>query len=673
MTTLTNQQAVGKKKSGKTAAQKQKAALASRAAARKYRAERGAGILVLDAPEFDTLNANGLISYDNSRKPLPITIDVSGLGLNPAEDFVDVHMRGRGVTGWGARLYRITFNRPGDPSPDDPIVRDLPVSRLTPGEHEVGYIVWEGESTPTESDPALLEVDHEPPYGREYPLAPVLPDFVISAGEINQQVIDANPDGLVCTYPDYPAKGRKPDDSIAVYFGRYSSSQLYAEPIDTFPVTDALSFTLEWDQLDFSKGGDYYLFCVYTDLAENSSRDSTPAHVSVKVVADPVPLAAEVDLAPQPADGLIDLTDAQNPDGVHAIIRKYDNDLPTDVIELQYGSQPAMRFDVSLYLPFPLLLPIPTEAIFNEYAGSTGEQPTVINYVVDRNGAETNAPEASFLVDLSAPGPDPSEEEENDLLNLVTVVGVTDPDEENVLLPGDFGEDATLTIVLWDVPLPAPGITITPYWGDLAHPLEAKTLSTEGPGATLTFDVEWEDIRDVNNGLISVFYTLSWETNGNVQKSPSRLVDVRANKVILEAPTFRKATTPMACTDLELVTREAVIRIPGNTVYFREFERIRVEWQIFSNAAGTTPLGDPFEFISDPLTPDMVANGFNMKIGPYATVVRPCGRNSVDIHYFVDVPGEGPVKSQRGFTTTRFANLGGQFCEDMPVLEDPDD
>ncbi|MEW5715921.1 hypothetical protein AB1462_26640 [Pseudomonas sp. SB113] len=672
MTTLTNQQAVGKKKPGKTVAQKQKAALASRAAARAYRAERGAGILVLEAPKFDTLNANGLISYANSKKPLPITIDVSGLDLDPLSDYVDIHKRGRGVTGWGARLYRITFNRPGDPSPDDPIVRELPVSRLTPGEHEVGYIVWEGGVTPTESFPALLEVDHEPPYDRNHPPAPELPDFVISAGEINRQVIDANPDGLVCTYSDYPENGRKPGDRIVVYFARYPSSQL-SNPIDTFPVTDELSFTLEWDDLDLNAGGQYYLFCVYIDLAGNPSKDSTPVIVSVKMVGDPEPLVAEVDLAPQPADGLIDLADAQNPDGVHAVILEYKNYLPTDVIELTYAGQPAMRFPVNLYLPFPLLLPIPKATIFAEYGESTGEQTTVINYFVDRNGEETHAPQATFLVDLSAPGPDPGEGEENDQLNEVTVVGIAEPVQENVLPEDDFGNDAELTLVLWEQPLPAPGIIITPYWGDMAHPLTPQTLSTEGPGATLTFIVPWEVIRAVGNGLISVFYTLSWLTNGNIQRSPPQIVTVRANQVVLEAPTFIKVTTPMACTDLEVVTREAVIRIPGNTVYFKEHDQIRLEWQIFSNVAGTTPLGDPFVFMSAPLTPDMVANGFNMKIGPYMTVVRPCARNSVDIHYFVDVPSEGPVKSQRGFTTTRFANLGGLFCEEIPVLEDPDD
>lgn len=672
MTTLTNQQAVGKKKPRKTAAQKQQAALASRAAAREYRAKRGAGILVLDKPRFDTLNDNGLITHDNSRKPLPITIDVSALGLKPDEDFVEIHMRGRGVTGWGPYLYKITFNRTGDPSPNDPIVRDLPVSRMTPGEHEVGYKVWEGGDTPTESVPALLEVDHEPPYGREHPEPAVLPDFVISAGEINQQVIDNNPGGLVCTYPDYAARGRKPEDQISVYFATYPSSQL-ASCIDTFSVDDDLSFTLEWEDLDLSEGGKYYLFCVYTDLAGNSSKDSTPVVVQVNVVAAPVPLAAEVDLAPQPGDGLIDLADAQNPDGVHAIIRKYENDLPTDVIELRYGTQPAKRYDVSLYLPFPLLLPISATDIFNEYGSSTGEQSTVLNYVVDRNGVETEAPEADFLVDLSAPGPAPGEDEENSALILGTVVGNSDPAQENILLPEDFDSDATLTIELWSAPVPAPGIIITPYWGDLAHPLEPQELSTEGPGATLTFNVPWATIREVGNGPIPVFYTLTWATNGNIQKSPSRPVDVQANQVWFEPPTFRKASTPMACPDLQPVTREAVIRIPGNALYFKEHDIIRVEWQIFSDVAGTVPLGDSFEFLSEPLTPDMVSGGFNMNIGPYATVVRPCARNSVDIHYFVNVPGEGSVRSRRGFTTTRFANLGGQFCEDLPVLEDPDD
>ena len=649
----------------KSRAQKQKAALASRAATRAYLANRRSAILVLPKPEFDTLNAEGLVSRADSKKPLPITVDVSSLGLDPAAgDVVDIHMRGRGVSGWGTRLYRINSGF------DDPIVRDLPVSRLTPGEHEVGYIVLEGMTTPTESFPAPLKIDHTKPFDEAHPPAPNLPGFVVAAGEINKKVIDDNPDGMVCTYSYSAADGRETTDRVLVYFSTYTSSHL-SDPIDSFPVNAASDFTLEWDDLNLTEGGKYYLVLVFVDLAGNISKDSKPAEVIVRVVGDPVPLAAEVDLAPLPADGLIDLADAQNPDGVHVIIRSYTNNLSTDVIELSWGDEDPLRYLVAMYLPFPLYLPIPPDVIFDDYGSSTGEQNTAINYVVDRGGVTTDAPETVIAVDLSAPGPAPGEDEENDLLALVTVIG-GDPSQPNVLLPSDFGNNATVTLDLWSVPLPAPGITVTVYWGDLAHPLIPQTLSTEGPGATLTYTVPWSHIREVGNGpAIPVFYTLSWPTNNNIQRSPPRPVDVRANQIKLEQPTFRKASTPMACPDLELVTREAVIRIPGNTVYFKEHDVIKVQWQIFSNAAGTTPLGAPFLFYSPPLTPDMVSNGFNLKIGPYTTVVRPCARNSVDIHYFVNVPGEGEVPSDRGFTTTRFANIGNQFCEDLPVLKDP--
>lgn len=669
MTTLDKQQA-GHATPKKSRDQKQKAAVASRAAVREYLNHRGSGILALPKLTFAQLDSSGLISYENSKKPLPVTIDVSALGL-ASRDVVDVHMRGRDVGSWGPRLYRIRFDRPTDPSPDDPIVVDIPVSRLTPGDHELGYIVIEYPDTPAESDPAPLTVDHTPPFDRVHPPAPTLPDYVVTVGEINKQVIDDNPDGLVCTFPDYAANGRQPTDSIAVYFARYPSSQL-SNPIDTFPVTDALTFTLRWEDLNLLVGGSYYLFYVLIDLAGNSSKDSTPAPVTVKVVGDPVPVVAEVDLAPKPADGLIDLEDAKNPAGVHVIIPKYVNDLPDDVIELTWGTRPAVRHPVSMYLPFPLYLPVPASTIFDDYGSATGEQPTDISYFVDRNGVTTPAPTADILVDLSAPGPNPGEEEENDELKPVTVVG-SDTSQPNVLLPVDYGNDATLTLELWSSPLPAPGITLTPYWGDLAHPLTPQTLTTEGAGATLTFSVPWSHIRELGNNDIPVFYTLSWPTNNNIQRSLTQLVDVRANRVVLEAPTFRKANTPMVCSDLERVSREAVIRIPGNTTYFKEFDVIRAEWQIFDSAAGTSPLGDPVVFTSKPLTPDMVSNGFNINIGPYETVVRPCARNSVDIHYFVMVAGEGEVKSQRGFTTTRFANLNGNFCEDIDSLENPDD
>lgn len=277
MTTLDKQQ-TSSATPKKSRDQKQKAAVASRAAAREYLAHRGSGILVLPAPDFGTLNADGLISYENSKKPLPVTIDVSALGLDPIGDVVDVHMRGRGATGWGARLYRIRFDRPGDPSPDDPIVVDLPVSRLTPGEHEVGYIVLEGQVTPTESFPAPLTVDHTPPYDRVHPPAPTLPDYVVSVGEINKQVIDDNPGGLVCTFPDYPANGRQPTDRISAYFAPYPSSQL-SDPIDTSPVTDALTFTLRWEDLDLRVGGGIICFTLSQTLRAIAVK-TLPLHLS---------------------------------------------------------------------------------------------------------------------------------------------------------------------------------------------------------------------------------------------------------------------------------------------------------------------------------------------------------------------------------------------------------
>lgn len=97
---------------------------------------------------------------------------------------------------------------------------------------------------------------------------------------------------------------------------------------------------------------------------------------------------------------------------------------------------------------------------------------------------------------------------------------------------------------------------------------------------------------------------------------------------------------------------------------------VRCEFRVFSDITGDTQLGNTLALSSLPLTPDMVSNGFDIKI-PY-TALRPAARNSVDFHYFVPIPGEGEQPSVRAWTRTRFTDLNGFFCEEQPptALED---
>lgn len=651
---------------------KQQAAVASREANRAYLSGRKGGILNLTLPDFDSLNADGLIPYQEPRLPLRVSYDLSDLAaggdVDPATVYITTNIRGKGATQWGPAIHVVTFANPASPTYADitaPFFRDIPASLLTQGEHEVGYIIWEGPSSPT---PLLagapLEIDETPPYGRNYPPVPVYPSYL--ADEITETDIAGNAGGMVCTFPAYPAS-RKPGDSIEVYFSEDFSSQL-STPALTVPVTDGLTFTVPWDAVRANEAGRNYLFYVLRDLAGNRSLDSTPARINLNLTDDPAPHQAEIPLALLPDDGLIDLQDVYVEDNVFVSIPEYTNNLPDiDVIQLTWGGEDPLRYDVADYMPFPLLLPVSRATIFADYGTVTGENQTTIEYLIDRRGQEFDAPPLVIHVDLSSPGPNPGLDPENSALNLPTVFG-SDRTTPNVLTPDDFGNDATVDIVLWDLPVPAPGIIITGYWGDLAHPFDPTPLTTEGAGATITLDVPWETIRDVgNNATLKVFYTLSWLTNNNIQRSESRNVNVTANVVTLQEAQFRKAAAALACTDLQNVTRAAVVRISGNMTYFKEHMVIRGEWRVFSDAAGTTQLGPAHDVNSPPLTLDMVANGFDLTIAPYMTVVRPAARNSADFHYFVDIPGEGEVKSQRAFTRTRFTDLNGLFCEEQPI------
>ncbi|MHA6575867.1 hypothetical protein [Pseudomonas yamanorum] len=657
---------------------KQQAAVASREASRAYLSGRKGGVLNLKLPTFDSLNVGGLIPYQEPRQPLRVSYDLSEMAedgdIDPATVYITTNIRGKGATQWGTAIHVVNFANPASPNYADitaPFFRDIPASLLTQGEHEVGYIVWESPTSPSPlMRGAPLEIDETPPYGRIYPPAPIYPSYLVD--EITETDIADNEDGMVCTFPAYTAS-RKPGDSITVYFSEDFSSQL-STPALTVPVTDALTFTVAWDTVRANAAGRNYLFYVLSDLAGNRSLDSTPARINLNLTDAPAPRQAEIPLALIPGDGLIDLQDVYVANDVIASIAEYANNLPeTDVIQLTWGEEDPRRYNVADYMPFPLLLPVSRATILADYGTATGEKETTIEYLVDRRGQEFDAPSLDIHVDLSAPGPSPGPDPENPTLNRPTVFG-GDRTMPNVLRPADFGNDATVEILLWDLPLPVPGITITGYWGDLEHPFDPTTLTTEAAGSTVTLTVPWATIREVgNNATLKVFYALSWRTNNNIQRSAPRDVNVRANVITLAPAQIRRDTAALACTDLNRVTWAAVVRVPGNTTYFTENMIIRGEWRVFSDAAGTTQLGPTYPFNSLPLTPDMVANGFDLTIQPYMTVLKPAARNSADFHYFVDVPGEGEVKSQRAYTRTRFADLNGVFCEDQVITSVDED
>lgn len=656
-----------------TLSKKQKAAIQSREVNKELLSRRRAGGLALPLPTFDSLNENGLILEIDARKPLPVTFDISELAeeedLDPATTRLDIHMRGKGSTNWGAAMYSVQFQTPTFPDRqpiDEPFIRDIPVSRLTEGQHEIGYILHEGASPTPLMVGAPLEVDRTEPLRPNYPPAPSFPGYLTD--EITEQHIEDNPDGLVCTFPDAPG-GAELGVSIAVYFSPDFSSQL-SEPIDTYPITAALSFTVPWALITGNRAGLNYLFYQLIDLAGNISKDSAPARVKLNLTAEPDPLEAYVPLALLPDDGLLDLEDLYEPTGVYIAIREYANNLPMiDVIELTLGSQPPQRFAVNFYLPFPLMLPVSRATLLAHYGTSTGELDTSIDYFIDRNGSPFDAPTHDIKIDFSAPGPTPGTDPENPLLNPVLVYG-SDPDAENQLTEDDFEKEATVKIVLWDTPIPAPGTVLRGYWGSFEYAFDVVPITTEGPGDTVSMSVPWSIIRAVGNGIVNVFYTLEWATNDNIQRSAPQPVVVNANKVVLEPATFSKATAFWSCTDLNRTTFAGTVRVPGNMTYFREFMVIRCEVRVFSDITGDSQLGETTTIHSPPLTPDMVANGFTITV-PYA-VIRPAVRNSADFHYFVPIPGEGEQPSVRAWTRTRFTDLNGVFCENQPPTTQED-
>lgn len=650
---------------------KQRAAIASRQAYRAYLAKHRGGINEFEAIEFESLNDEGLIPVSATNKDLPFTFVAPTLEVAPNLATLSVVMRSRPSTVWPDALYNFRYSGTGAISPGDTISRDIPKALLREGLHEIAYILYES-GIPTTSDIAPLEVDTTWPYRFNsldanevniHPAALTVPDDL--GGEITQEYIDDNPDGLLVGLPDYVRYGRKSSDTLTVYISEYS----WASPddvVDSVGVGDEDEFLLPWTKISLLEGGVYYLFYVLTDLARNPSKISLPVRLLVSLTLPPEPLEAEVPLARKPEDGLLDLADIYQPT-VYVKIPEYDNMLPAlDIIELWWAGELVGRFEVRLYLP-QLLLPVPRSLILDAYSDGPGEVDTDIDYLIDRRGVEYSATTHTIKVDASVPGPEPTPDPENPAMLAPTVYG-SDPDNPGELPPEDFGLDATV-----EVTVPAdtvPGVRVKVYWGSFAELIGTYTIEDEVEGDVLIFIADWPTIRRVgNNPALKVFWTLSWDTNNNIQHSVSTYVNVQSNRILLEEPTFVKATTVMACSDLDQVYWTARVRIPGNTTYFKEHMRVRLVWQAYADITGDVPEGPAVSFLSPELTPDMVSNGWTQTISPFDPVIKLAGRNSVKVKYLVPI-GDDEVPSEEAFTQTLFANRSTPpvYCPDLVAL-----
>ncbi len=257
---------------------------------------------------------------------------------------------------------------------------------------------------------------------------------------------------------------------------------------------------------------------IYYSLIDRAGNVSvrSPDH-SISVIINPAAKFLTPARVPLAENGPI--TDAATRVPVTALIPKYTNILPGDVITLRWRNSPISP---SLTVPNPLPLDayvlefvIPREKIWETKSG-TWE----VDYQVTRGKVVTTSDVNPVRVDLNIPGPeDPDKTTDvNENLAEATVVG-NGVKETNKLLPGDLRKGAVVTVPYYETPVVDD--TIRVYWGGrssgeyIDYKVKKEDINESKAAFNIEIDANTVDSTPENTAW-EVTYDLINATNDNL-------------------------------------------------------------------------------------------------------------------------------------------------------------
>lgn len=515
----------------------------------------------LNAPTIaEALDATGLITVRVANVGINVqcTMGTASLGT----DWVKIDIRTAGtIPGpWSEFLPPRQFSTSITPVP--PRIWTIPVAAgpegFAHGLYQLRNIQYRDlggrpGNAMDESFPGAFRVDRIAPYAtadtREQPLVPILVNappgtLIDNAFLIAQGGLDvATPDN---TY--LPLSGAwEAGDELNFYWALGVMDPRDAFLVGSQPMSRTGN-TFFLPAADIVLNGSFYFFYTITDRAGNTSRPSFPENRNVALLDDPVLEPPFLPLADAPKDGstdnLIDIKDYRQ--GVDVWIEAYTNPDPlVDRGEVQWGTQPPgpLQGPIAAY---PEVFRNMNAAIRASYTQDIGPQPVSVRYRIDRGGRLFPSPNKDILLDLSTEGPElptPLEPgEDNPLLNLVHLFGAVS-DEEDVIREVDANQPVRAEIVLWNVPRPpTPDLDITLLYGTTEERVGPFSIGTNGPGATVTFEIPWDVIARHGNGPQIVRYVVTGPRTDNENRSgPTTVNVIDAVSVILNPVQFLHA------------------------------------------------------------------------------------------------------------------------------------
>ncbi|MCG7508983.1 hypothetical protein [Mesorhizobium retamae] len=160
-----------------------------------------------------------------------------------------------------------------------PLELTVPAANLRPdGLYQLKYRVELFNGSRNESVPVQIVTDNTPPWGNSNPAALQLPP-----GPITDEYLEAHPEGVVATVPQYPG-AQQPGDVVLVWWLKDIPDDPGNEPPAAIaPVADPQLVTIPAAHIRKTGSGDCYVIYILVDKAANASRISLYAKVKVEL------------------------------------------------------------------------------------------------------------------------------------------------------------------------------------------------------------------------------------------------------------------------------------------------------------------------------------------------------------------------------------------------------
>jgi hypothetical protein len=328
------------------------------------------------------------------------------------------------------------------------------------------------------------------------------------------------------------------------------------------------------------------------DKAGNLSNMALPTKVQVALgelatgLKPPsVPLAED--------DGVLDLTDART--GVFVHIQPFEGAQAGDTLDVWWG---GTKIPQTPTWPFPgndLKVLISPAILQQEYGSASGPTTLEVAYEVRRGGILMDSRQSkSITTDYYIGGPADPDPEWPDPINEALELPVLVPpvsSDDNKLLPEDYGQDATVTVLLHkDI---AVGQVVKFYWDDTYLPGIDHIVAANEPGTTISQVVKWSVIEAGTNGIRNLWYRVYSSTPGNYWESQPQSVEVSAVKLPLLSFPDLNPLNLLACESLRDGSsgNGKVIRVavPDLSAYLKPGDSLELEWMPWRRFMGEEP------------------------------------------------------------------------------------